>query len=116
MVLRPAAGTPTEDRQMTDVSKEALALIQRRYQRPDRGFVDLGDLPATLANKVHVLGLGRQVVAGSAVPEVGVGDEAEVLKELERPVDGRDVHSPGGLPDVGEDLLRSRVLQPGNGL
>src|SRR5260370_41264198 len=55
------------------------------------------------------------MVPGSAVPEVRVRDQAELFEELQRAVDGRDVHAPGGLLDIRADLLGGGVLQLGHG-
>jgi hypothetical protein len=60
--------------------------------------------------------LGRRVVGRRAVAEVGVGDQVELLQELEGAVDGRDVHPAGGLLDAGADLVGRPVAHRGHGL
>ena len=49
-----------------------------------------------------------------AVPEMGVRDQADLLKQLEGAVHGGDVDADRGLLDLGVDLLWSRVLQLGH--
>ena len=80
----------------------------------DRFRGDLGDPPALGADQVHVLGLGGQVVPGRAVPEVGVGHQAELFEQFQRAVDGGNVHAAGGLLHVGPDFLGRGVLQLGD--
>src|SRR5262249_40515991 len=64
----------------------------------------------------HMLGVSCQVIAVCAVPEVGVRDKPDLLEQLEGPVDGRKVDSDGGLLDLGVDLFRAGMLEPGDGL
>ena len=59
-----------------------------------------------------MVGVGGQVVDGRAVPEVGVGDHADLLEQLERAVDGRDVDPARGLLDLGADFLGGGVIEP----
>jgi len=96
-------------------NEAALVLLQRDDQRPDRGLVNLDHLLALAADQVHVPGLLGQVIAGRAVVDVGVLDQAKLLEQLECAVDSRDVHAAGGLPDFDADLLGRGVLEPGHG-
>jgi hypothetical protein len=51
------------------------------------------------------------VVGGCPVREVGVGDEAELLEQLQRPVDRGDVHT-GSRPGYrGVHLIRGGVAE-----
>src|SRR6185437_758775 len=102
--------------QVAHVGLEAVLAVQRGDQRADLLRADLGDPAALRADQVHVCGLGRQVVARRPMPEMGMRDQAELFEQLQRPVDGGDVHPAGGLLDVGADLLGSGVLQLGHRL
>ena len=80
-----------EDREVpTSVSKPCCS-----RSRPDQrvGHVDvgLGHRAAVAADQVEVVVAGRRVVGRRTVTEVGVGDQAELLEQLEGAVDGRDV-------------------------
>jgi hypothetical protein len=114
--LRPAARAEPEYGQVPDVGLEVFSLLKCHHKRPYGLLVDLRDLPAPVADEVHVLGLGSQVVSGGTVEQVRVRHEPELLEQLERPVDGGHIDGAGGLPYVGEYFLRSSVLQPRNGL
>src|SRR5215469_3091868 len=116
-VREPAAfAAGAEHGQVPHVGLEPVLGVQRR----DQGARGLGGQlghPATLAaDQVHVLRLRREMVAGRAVPEVGVGDQAELLEQLERAVDRGEVHAPRRLVHLGADLLGRGVMQPGDGL
>ena len=99
---------------MADVGLEAVVALQGGHQGRDRVGGDLGDPPALGADQVHVLGLGGQMVPGRAVPEVGVGHQAELFEQLKRTVDGGDIHAACGLLYVGPDFLGRGVLQLGD--
>jgi hypothetical protein len=66
---------------------------------------------AYLADEVAV-GLGRQVVCGGSMPEMGVDDDAQALELLEIAVDGRrvDVGSEGA--DRDQEFLGGGVVHP----
>jgi hypothetical protein len=66
----------------------------------------------SIAEAIGLVGVGGQVVGRRPVPEVGVGDHADLLEQLERAVDGRDVDPARGLLDLGADLLRGGVIEP----
>src|SRR5581483_10038465 len=101
-----------EDGEVAHVGLEAVPLVEGGDQGTDRVRADLGDPAAVAADQVHVVGVGGQVVRGRAVPEVGVRDHADLLEQLERAVNGRDVDAARGLLDLSADLLRGRVTEP----
>jgi hypothetical protein len=70
--LRPAARAEPEYGQVPDVGLEVLGLLKGHHQRPYGLLVDLRDLPAPVADEVHVLGLGSQVLARGTVEQVRV--------------------------------------------
>ena len=61
------------------------------------------------ADEVYVCPLARRVIGRRAVPEVGVVDQAELLEQLEGPVDGRNVDAAGHLANLGDDVLGGGV-------
>jgi hypothetical protein len=61
---------------------------------------------------VDVLLAADTVIRRCTMAEVGVGDEAELLQELQRAVDGRDVDTFGGLPHLSHDLVGSGMPKP----
>src|SRR5262249_59757984 len=87
----PAVGAAAEDGEVADVGLEAVAFLQCGDQRVDGVGADLGDPAAVAADQVHVGGVAGPVLGGRPVPEVGVGDHADLLEQFERAVDGRDV-------------------------
>ena len=109
--LPSAVGAAAEDRQVAYVGLEAVPFVQGGDQGTDCVRADLGDPAAVPADQVHVVGVGGQVVGRRPVMEVGVGDHADVLEQLERAVDGGDVDAAGGLLDLGADLFRGRVVE-----
>src|SRR5260370_9830360 len=88
-----------------------MLAIERAPQAAHGFRGDFRHLSAVPADEVHMIGLGREVIGRSAVAEVGVGDQAELLEQLERAVDRGDVHTPCGLPYLGADVLWRRVFQ-----
>src|SRR5260370_23328566 len=88
-----------------------MLAIERAHQAAHGFRGDFRHLSAVPADEVHMIGLGREVIGRSAVAEVGVGDQAELLEQLERAVDRGDVHTPCGLPYLGADVLWRRVFQ-----
>ena len=72
----------------------ARQLVGERLAAP---AVDLLDRAADPADQVDVLVLADGVVGRRAVRQVRVGDQAELLEQLQRAVDGGDV-DPGGRP------------------
>lgn len=105
-----AVAAAAEDRQVVHVGDEPELLVEVVDEALHQLRTDLADLPAATADQVHVIGLGGQMVGGGTVPQMGVGDHAELLKKLKGPVDGRDVHPASGLPHPVADLLWSGVL------
>ena len=88
----------------------ALALESRRRAASTRSGSASTTLPQRVADDVDVLVLGR-AVGRRAVAEVGVPDEAELLEQLERAVDGGDVDAGHRLAD----LLRRGVAELAHG-
>src|SRR5215469_15468132 len=116
-VREPAAfAAGAEHGQVPHVGLEPVLGVQRRDQGARGLGGQLGHPAALPADQVHMLRFGREVVARSAVPEVSVGDQAELLEQLEGAVDRGDVHAPRRLVHLGADLLRRGVVQPGDGL
>ena len=68
-------------------------------------WLDLLDPATAAADQVDVLPLGRRVVGGRAVRQVGVCDEADLFEQFQRAVDGGDVDAGGGLGDLGVHLV-----------
>ncbi len=99
---------------MAHVGLEAVLGIEGAHQRADRGRLKLDDRAAGAADQVHVLGVGGQVIAVRAVPEMGVGDQPDLLEQLQGPVNGGKVESDSRLLDLGVYLLRGGVLEPGD--
>ena len=93
-----------------------MPVVERLVSGADRVPAGLVDLPAVLADQVHVARVAGQVIRRRAVVQVGVGDEAEAVEQLERPVDRGDVDALGGLLDAGRDLFRGRVVELGDRL
>src|SRR2546430_10003438 len=114
-ITGPARGAPAIDGEVAEVRLEAVVFVQSGYQGLDRVRGNLGDAAAGRADQVHVIRFGRHVVPGSAVSQVGVGDQAELFQQLQRAVDGRDVHPAGRLPHVRPDLLGTGMLKLGDG-
>ena len=77
---------------------------------------DLLDRAAVAADQVHVVVVGGDRVGRGAVPEVGVADQAELLEQLEGPVDGRDVDPGRRLAHRRDDLVRRGVAELADGL
>src|SRR5260370_8899674 len=109
--VRAAAVAAAEHGQVTDVGLEPMLATERAHHAPHGFRGDFRHLSAVPADEVHMIGLGREVIGRSAVAEVGVGDQAELLEQLERAVDRGDVHTPCGPPYLGADVLRRRVFQ-----
>ena len=101
---------------MPHVGLEPVLFVERFHQRCRGLGRQLGNPAAVAADQVDVLGLGREVVAGRSVAQVGVADEAELLEQFQGPVDRGDVDPAGPLVHLGEDLLRRCVVQSRNGL
>src|ERR1700750_277549 len=112
----PAVGAAPEHGQVRDVRLEPVPRVERPGERRDLVRAGFVDLPAALADQVYVAGVAGQVVRGRAVVQVRVGDEAEAVQQLQRPVDGGDVDALGGLLHAGRDLFWRRVAQPGDRL
>ena len=96
---------------MGDVGLEAGGGVQRGDQAGHRRGLQLRDPLAFPADQVHVLGLGGQVVPGCAVAQVRVADQADLLQQLQCPVDGREIDPGRAAPDLGVNVLRRRVLE-----
>jgi len=76
----------------------------------------LFDLSACAADRMMMMRRRTEHVRRLAVlvyPRTGF---ALGLQQIERPVDGRDVHAPRGLLDPGADLFRRGVLERGDRL
>lgn len=82
---------------MGDVEAEAPLFGQTLGQRAQFLGLDFLHVSTDPADQVHVLGLVRVVVRRGSVRQVGVGDQVELLEQLERAIDGGDVHTRGLL-------------------
>ena len=87
----PARGALAVDREVADIRLEPMVFIQGAHQGAYRVRGNLGDAAAAGADQVDVVGFRGEVVAGGAVPEVRVGDQAQLLQQFQRAVDGGDV-------------------------
>lgn len=96
---------------MTDVDGETLLVEDPLAKRLDRVRLDLDDPLAVAADQVGVFGDFGGVVRGGAVAEVGMGDQPELLQQLEGAVDGRDVDASRPLPYVRADGIGRGVHQ-----
>ena len=110
----PALRAGAEHGQVADVRLEAVLSLKRAHQRSDRGRIKLSDPVAATAHQMDVLRVGRQVIPVRPMSEMRVRDQADLLKQLKSPVDGRDIDPDGDLLDLGVDLLWRRVLQLGD--
>ena len=96
---------------MPDVDEEGVVLLEGLGERAQQIGRDLGDVTADPADEVDVLLLPHRMVGGCPVREVGVGDEAELLEQLQRPVDRGDVHTGSRLGYRGVHLIRGGVAE-----
>ena len=97
---------------MADVRDEAVAgdhLVRELLRAADVGRLDVAAAPA---HQVDVVGMGGEVIAGRAVPEVGVRDDAEFLEELQRAVHGRGAHRRRHRLHLLPDLVGRGVAEP----
>ncbi len=67
---------------------------------------------ALTADQVHMLSVLGQVIGRRSVVDVAVLDEAELLEQLQGPVNGGDIDATRGLPYLAIDVFRRSVLQP----
>ena len=72
---------------MTYIDLETPLIPEARHDTVDEVGGDRFDCVATAAHQVNVRLLGRGVIGRSAVIEMGVGNEAELLEEFEVAVD-----------------------------
>ena len=101
---------------MTDVGVEAVLRRHRIDQVRGHFGLDLGHALTVPADEVDVVRLGRRMVRGGSVTQVGVTDQSELLEQVQRAVDGGDVDALRGLPDLGQDLFGRRVVEVLDGL
>src|SRR6202012_1655963 len=78
----PAVGAAPEHGQVRDVRLEPVPRVECPGKRRDLVRTGLVDLPAALADQVHVAGFAGQVVRGRAVLQVGVRDETEAVEQV----------------------------------
>ena len=97
---------------MTHVDLESALVPEPRDDVSDELRRDRFDRVAAAADQMDVRLLGRRVVGRSAVIEMGMGDETELLEELEVAVDGRDVDRMSSGTDFDADVFRGRVTEP----
>src|SRR3954465_8974405 len=112
----PAGRADTEDGEVTGVDGEPVLGRDPAHRTLDdlcRHLLDASALPADEVEVVRVVG---GVVGRRAVAEMGVGDEAELLEQLERAIDGRDVDAAGGAAYPLGDLVGGGVAERGDGL
>ena len=101
----PHARTAAGDREMADVDREVAPAGERRDE--GRGFVglDLPRRPAVDAMEVAVDGGRQDVELLAAVGAVAVAQQAELLEDVERSIDGRGdrpgVDRPAALDELG---------------
>lgn len=101
---------------MRDVGGEAEALVDPRDELVGGVERNLPHPAAAAADEVEVGGVVGQVVAGGAVVDVRVPDEAELLEGVERPVDGGCRHRGSTVGAHGvDDLLGRAVPEPPDG-
>lgn len=98
---------------MRDVGGEADPFVDPGDELVGGVEGDLADPAAAAADEVDVGGVLGEVVAGRAVVDVGVPDEAELLEGLERAVDRRGRHRPAAVgAHAVDDLVGRRVAEP----
>jgi 4-amino-4-deoxychorismate lyase len=97
---------------MADVEAKAPLFGQTRGQRGQFRRVELLHVLAVAADEVHVPRLVDVVVGRSAVGQVGVRHQVELFEQLQRAVDGGDVHTGGLLADRVVHLLGRGMAEP----
>src|SRR2546421_3363831 len=109
--LTGALGAPAEDREVLHVGLEAEGRAQLAGERCRDRDVRLQHGAAVPADQMHVVVPVGQVVRGRAVPQMRVADQPQLLKQLQRAVDGRDVDAARGTPHLAEDVVGGGVFQ-----
>src|SRR4051794_12571051 len=106
-----AVPTPAEHSEVAYVDSEASLRGKPADDLGKHRAVGLLHPAAVAADQVHVIVVTCDRVRRRAVTEVRVLDEPELLEELQRAVDGRDVHGRGGTTNCARDLLRRAVTE-----
>ena len=89
---------------MARVDREAVLAPSSSPEEVEETFRRLDLHPAGFAHEVTVH-LGREVVDGGAVSEVGVDDEAKPFELLEVPIDSGQIHIGGERLDFGGQVF-----------
>ena len=108
-VCSGAVAAPAEDGEVRAIQHEAVLAGQTLLELVDEIGRRIEHRAAGVAHHVDVVVLGRPV-RGCAVTQVGMAHEAELLEELERAIDGREIDFRDGLTD----LFRCRVAEFAN--
>jgi len=105
-----------EDREVAGVDGEPVLGRDAAHGRLDELDRDLFDAAALAADEVEMVGVVSRVVGRRAVAQVRVRHQAELLEELEGPVDGGDVHPARGTANPRGNLVRRGVPERRHGL
>jgi hypothetical protein len=101
---------------MPDIGVEAVIMIKFRHQARCNAHIGLDHIAAISAHEMQVGFLIGVMVGRWAMTKVRVADQAKLFKQLERPIDGRDVDRADCLPDLCQDLLGRRMPECLHGL
>lgn len=96
---------------MPDVHREAPVPVECLGQRREQLERRLGDPAAVAADQVDVLVFADTVVGRRAVRQVRVGNQAEFLQQLQRPIDRGDIHPGRGPGHLAVHLIGRGVPQ-----
>lgn len=101
---------------MCDVEAETVLLLQTPGQRSQFRHVELLHRLAGAAHQVDVLILAGPVIGQRTVRKVHVRDQVELLKQFQRPVDGRDIDPGRDRDDLRVHLLGRGMTHPADRL
>jgi len=94
---------------MLELGLEAALMPELLSKVVEGRFRQFHHLSTHLADKVMVMSLFDMMITKASLAEIGFHHKAELLEELQRPVDGRDVGIRVAPPYPVEDFLGADV-------
>src|SRR5262245_5232731 len=96
---------------MTDIDQERVLALERVGQRRQLLGGNLHHVTAAAADEVDMLLGPNRVVGGCAMGEMSVGDQPQLLQQLQGAIDGGDINASGGARHLSVYLVRSGATQ-----
>jgi hypothetical protein len=94
---------------VSEIGHKTISLSEMLVQRRDQLVIGLDHVTATPADQVTVRPVNGRGVGHPAVPQVSPADQPQLRQQIERAVDGSDVHSAGARAHLLVDLLGGNV-------